>query len=85
MLSSLIWLPFLGAAIVGFLPNLSANRARLLALSIASGVIVWTLFLLTQFNISNAGLQFSEFIPWIETLGLNYSLGLMVCLYRYWR
>ncbi|MBD1906653.1 NADH-quinone oxidoreductase subunit M [Funiculus sociatus GB2-A5] len=75
MLSSLIWLPFLGAAIVGFLPNLSANRARLLALSIASGVIVWTLFLLTQFNISNAGFQFSEFIPWIETLGLNYSLG----------
>lgn len=75
MLSSLIWVPFLGAAIVGFLPNLSANRARLLALSIASGVIVWTLFLLTQFNISNAGFQFSEFIPWIETLGLNYSLG----------
>ncbi|MBD1928720.1 NADH-quinone oxidoreductase subunit M [Trichocoleus sp. FACHB-90] len=75
MLSSLIWVPFLGAAIVGFLPNLSANRARLLALSIASGVIVWTLFLLTQFNISNAGFQFSEFIPWIDTLGLNYSLG----------
>ncbi|MBD1834528.1 NADH-quinone oxidoreductase subunit M [Cyanobacteria bacterium FACHB-472] len=75
MLSSLIWVPFLGAAIVGFLPNLSANRARLLALSIASGVIAWTLFLLTQFNISNAGFQFSEFIPWIETLGLNYSLG----------
>lgn len=76
MLSALIWLPFLGAALVGFWPgSISASRVRQIALAVASGILIWTIWLLSQFDISNASLQFSEFIPWIETLGLNYRLG----------
>ncbi len=75
MLSTLIWLPFLGAALAGFLPNLSASQARWLALAIVSGILLETGFLLTQFDLNNAGMQFSEFMPWIEKLGLNYRLG----------
>lgn len=76
MLSALIWVPVLGAAFIGFWPgSMPANRARLLALAVATGLIVWTVVLLGQFDISNAGMQFSELVPWIETLGLNYSLG----------
>ena len=76
MLSALIWVPVLGAALIGFWPGLmSASRARVLALAVASILIFWTVVLLSQFDISNAGMQFSEFVPWIETLGLNYYIG----------
>jgi NAD(P)H-quinone oxidoreductase subunit 4 len=37
--------------------------------------LVWTFWILTQFDISRSGLQFQEFLPWIDTLGLNYELG----------
>ena len=76
MLSALIWVPVLGAALVGFWPGLmSASRVRFLALAVASILVVWTLVLLSQFDISNAGMQFSELVPWIDALGLNYCLG----------
>jgi NAD(P)H-quinone oxidoreductase subunit 4 len=76
MLSAFIWVPILGAALIGLWPgSISASRARLGALIIASSLIVWTIVLLSQFDISSAGMQFSELVPWIDTLGLNYSLG----------
>lgn len=76
MLSTLIWLPFLGAAVVGFWPgSIPASRVRMMALAISSSVILWTIWLLSQFELSNAGWQFSELLPWIETLGLNYHLS----------
>ena len=76
MLSVLIWMPVLGAALIGFWPGLiSASRVRFLALAVASSLVVWTVVLLSQFDISNAGMQFSELVPWIDTLGLNYCLG----------
>lgn len=76
MLSALIWVPVLGAAFIGFWPgSMPANRARLLALAVATGLIVWTVVLLGQFDISNPGMQFSELVPWVEPLGLNYCLS----------
>lgn len=76
MLSVLIWLPVLGAAFIGFWPgSVSASRARFAALAVASILVLWAVVLLSQFDISNGGMQFSELIPWIDTLGLNYSLG----------
>ncbi len=76
MLSVLIWVPVLGAVIIGFWPDLmSASRARFLALAFASSLIVLTVVLLSQFDLNHAGMQFSELIPWIDTLGLSYSLG----------
>ena len=77
MLSTLIWLPFLCAAFVGLWPtSLPANRVRTIALVVSSSIIFWTVWLLSKFDISNAGWQFSEFLPWIETLGLNYHLSI---------
>ena len=76
MLSALIWVPILGAALLGFLPNtIQPRAARQITLAIALGVFIWTLVLVSQFNPSDSSLQFSEFIPWIETLGLSYHLG----------
>ena len=76
MLSALIWLPAIGAALIGFFPGqVSASRARGVAIAIAGTLLLWTIYLLTQFNLVTPGLQMSEYLPWIPTLGLNYSLG----------
>jgi NAD(P)H-quinone oxidoreductase subunit 4 len=76
MLSTLIWVPLVGAVVVGFLPGtITASRLRAIALAIASGVLLWVFWLGSQFNLSTPGWQFQEFLPWIEPLGLNYKLG----------
>ncbi|HEY9638892.1 MAG TPA: NADH-quinone oxidoreductase subunit M, partial [Coleofasciculaceae cyanobacterium] len=76
MLSTLIWLPIAGAALVACLPrNLSTQQIRAGATWLAGGILLWTIWLLTQFDIHNPALQFREYLPWIETLGLNYELG----------
>lgn len=74
-LSTLIWIPVLGAALIGFWPHAIAPvSARRLALGVASGVGLWTLWLFSQF-ILGPQLQMQESLPWIEPLGLSYGLG----------
>lgn len=76
MLSTLLWLPVLGAIVVGFLPgNQTANRLRYIALAFAFAIFLWTAWLLTQFDLTASGLQLQEYLPWIPQLGLNYNLG----------
>lgn len=76
MLSTLIGLPILGAAIVGFWPGkLTATRVRSLAIAIASAILLVTLWLGTQFDLTNPGFQFQEYLPWIPQIGLTYKLG----------
>ncbi|HBB35682.1 MAG TPA: NADH-quinone oxidoreductase subunit M [Cyanobacteria bacterium UBA8803] len=76
MLSTLIWLPVLGAAIVGFWPsNISATRLRSIALAIATAIVVVALWLGSQFDLTNSGLQFQESLSWVPQIGLNYKLG----------
>lgn len=76
MLSALIWVPILSAAIVGFLPGIVTPKvARRLALAGATGVFIWSVVLLTQFNYGEPSQQFQEHLPWIDALGLTYSLG----------
>lgn len=77
MLSTLIWLPILGAVVIGFLPlALSGKQARDLGLAVSGTVLLWTIWLFTQFNLAAAGSQFHEFLPWLPALGLNYELSL---------
>ncbi|MBF2070914.1 MAG: NAD(P)H-quinone oxidoreductase subunit D4, partial [Fischerella thermalis M48_A2018_028] len=76
MLSVLIWLPIFAAAVIALLPrNISANRVRLGALFASGIVLLWNLFLLLKFDINNPGMQLQEYLPWNETLGLSYQLG----------
>ncbi|GAB4380564.1 MAG: NADH-quinone oxidoreductase subunit M [Elainellaceae cyanobacterium] len=76
MLSVLIWGPFVGALIVVLLPDtLIMGRARQAALAIASVVGLWTIYIASQFSVGVVDMQFQESIPWIESLGLSYQLG----------
>jgi NAD(P)H-quinone oxidoreductase subunit 4 len=77
MLSVLILLPLVGALIIGFWPmSKEAKNHRLLALFISFTILIWTIFLVFQFEPTQGGMQFSEDLIWIEWLGLNYQLGL---------
>jgi NAD(P)H-quinone oxidoreductase subunit 4 len=76
MLSTLLLLPILGAAIVGFFPSkLEIAKLRQITIIFAIAIFAWTLFLLSQFDLSNPGLQFSEYFAWAEPIGLSYSLA----------
>jgi len=76
MLSLLIWLPIIGALPIAFLPQIKAQQARSTALAIVGTTLLWTIWLFTQFDLSQSGFQFREFLPWIPLLGLNYDLGM---------
>lgn len=76
MLSALIWLPVIGAAVIGFFPGqLPASRVRWGAIAVAGITFLITLWSLVQFDLSSPNVQMQEYLPWITTLGLNYSLG----------
>lgn len=77
MLSTLIWAPIIGALLIGILPNqiMSASKVRLTALVFSGFTLIWNLVILFKFDINNPGMQFTEYLPWNETLGLGYQLG----------
>ncbi|WP_036481056.1 NADH-quinone oxidoreductase subunit M [Myxosarcina sp. GI1] len=76
MLSFLIWLPFTGALLVACLPTKKQRllQTTSLGFSIVSFVVSLSLIFLYDYQLQ--GLQLTEFLPWIEILGLNYNLGI---------
>jgi NAD(P)H-quinone oxidoreductase subunit 4 len=72
MLSVLLVVPVIGAALAAWWPG----QTRSIASAIALAVIGWTVFLLTQFNLGEPGMQFVEDFTWIDSLGLSYKLGI---------
>ncbi len=75
MLSALILIPFLSAAIIGFIP-IKAKNIRSVAVITAVSILSVNIVLGFQFDFQRSGLQFAEDIPWIEWIGLNYHLGI---------
>ncbi|MGC9525218.1 MAG: NADH-quinone oxidoreductase subunit M [Limnospira sp.] len=76
MLSVLIWIPLIGALAIGLWPQLSARLARQMALLVAGGLLIWSTIIVRLFDPARADLQMVERIRWIESLGLNYTLGI---------
>ena len=75
ILSAIIFLPMLGAALVAFVPGLTRNWIRGIAFvftlaSFALGIIVFL-----QFNRESIGIQFEEVISWIPAINANYHVG----------
>ncbi len=76
MLSALIWIPVLGALIIAVLPAaIEARRIRQVAIAFGAIVLAVTIALATQFDALSIGMQFQENIPWLDSLGLTYRLG----------
>lgn len=71
MLSILLIVPLIGAAIAAWYPG----QTRSIASWVAVAVIGWTILLLTKFDLANPGMQFVEDFKWVDVLGLSYRLG----------
>ena len=74
MLSALILIPIVAAMLLAFLP-LEASRIKTMALAIGGVLFAITLWILARFDPTIAGIQFTENLPWVQELGLNYHLG----------
>lgn len=72
MLSALIWLPVIGALAIAFLPQSQVKRGSAV---VATAILILDFILLRQFDIKISSFQLTENLPWLENLGLNYSLG----------
>ncbi len=76
MLSFLILFPILGSIFIGLVTGkLESSRLRQITTILALIILTATVWLLTQFDLSNPGFQFSEYVPWSDFIGLSYSLG----------
>ncbi|WP_414570556.1 NADH-quinone oxidoreductase subunit M [Nostoc sp. CCY 9925] len=76
MLSALILVPLIGAALIGFSPSgISGKLARGVALVFAIIGLFLTVVLTIQFRPGEISQQFAESVPWVDALGLNYNLG----------
>ena len=77
MLSTLILLPLIGSAFIGFYPfAITAKLSRIIALVFSVIIFLWSIFLGFQFNPGEIGQQFAESLPWVDAIGLNYNLGI---------
>lgn len=76
MLSILIWLPVLGALLIGFWPKLTGQQTRQVALTFTGITLAWTIWLVSRFNIDAIGWQMEEYQPWADMIGLHYHLSL---------
>lgn len=77
MLSALIWIPFIAAVFIGFgSRSIDSRQYRSISTIVSSILLVLTIAVAVQFDPSQPGMQFTEFVPWVDWLGLNYHLGL---------
>ncbi len=76
MLSFLLLFPVIGAILIGLVPGkLQSSHLRQITTVFAFIIFGATIWLLTQFNLSDPGWQFSEYLPWADFIGLSYSLA----------
>jgi NADH-quinone oxidoreductase subunit M len=81
ILSMLIWLPIVGGIAVlvfgdaGDSKSTRAGGMRMLALGVSLLTFLLSVFLYRNFDTAVASMQFVERVPWIETLRVEYFLG----------
>src|SRR5687767_4868604 len=75
LLSLLIFLPLVGAAVVLLLPSDRLRAIRWTAFLVAAVTFLASIPLWTSFETARRGMQFEEKVPWVEGLGITYHLG----------
>jgi NADH-quinone oxidoreductase subunit M len=74
-LTTIIFLPALGALLIAFVPRLSARGVRWLAAVFTFIPLALSIYLFSIFDRSSSALQFEESLSWIPAIGANYHLG----------
>lgn len=75
LLSALFLAPILGALIIVFIPKDEHKVIKSIAAVATFVSLAICLFLYFAYNKDVGGLQFKEFVTWVPTFGVNYSLG----------
>ena len=75
ILSLITFLPLIGVLVILFIPREKAKAINNLAFAVAAVDFVISLALFFTFQSDNAQMQFVEHVPWIESLGVSYHLG----------
>jgi NADH-quinone oxidoreductase subunit M len=76
LLTTLLLLPALGAALIALLPGQQLRVIRTVALTAAAATLLFSWGLLWIFEPGTAAMQFAEETPWNTRLGTSYSLGI---------
>ena len=74
LLSAITFAPLIGALLIFFLPNVTRERARAIALAASAVSFVLSIWLLGAFD-KNAEFQFVEHVSWLKGLGASYHMG----------
>ncbi len=72
MLSTLIWLPLVGAVVVAFAPR---SMSKMLGMGVAAATLVVGVVAAFSYEV-DGGMQLEETYNWIEAFGVHYALGL---------
>ncbi len=75
VLTALIFIPVVGAAVVPFVNRESTGAIKGWAMVVALANLVVAGIMLSGFQSGTAAMQFVEKVPWIPSLGIGYHLG----------
>ena len=75
-LTLITFLPIIGAILLAFFPKENEGAIKQTALAVAAADFLLSLLLWTNFDDSTHKMQFGLNIPWIESWGINYHIGL---------
>jgi NADH-quinone oxidoreductase subunit M len=73
LLSLIVWIPVVGAILAAIIP--SDRIGKLVAGTAAAVSFALSVLMLTRFEIGSHQFQLVEFVPWLESFGVNYRLG----------
>lgn len=75
ILSTLIFVPVIGAALILFISRSQEKLARWVALAVSIAVFIFSIPLFTNFDKTTYLMQFTEHCDWIPTWNITYFLG----------
>ncbi len=74
LLSAIAYLPLVGALVIFFIPHVTKETARSIALLTSLASFALSLVLLFGFD-HNAEFQYNEEVTWLNDLGVSYRMG----------
>ena len=76
MLTLTIFVPLLGAFLIGLIPKERTDMVRVAALGVTLVTFALSLGILAQFESGEAGFQLVTAAQWIPDWGIGYTIGL---------
>lgn len=76
VIPAMILLPFIGALLIGITPSRRSEVFRPIALLASGGTTAVAVYMLTQFEVGEAGYQFVVGRTWVEDLGISMNFGI---------